>query len=263
MHRQLVVFLLLAFGISWGIDSFIIMQKVQPGPIIILAMWGPGLAAMITSFWFNKTVKPLGFVLKKPSYLLAGYLLPLLYAVPVYLAIWLFGFAGFNKGFNCSYLAFFTLGQLQQLFAATGGEIGWRGFLYPQLSKKFGRFNAALLTGIIWAVWHYPLIIFKHHEGPPLWYVLSCFSLMIISMSFLMAWLRDKSGNIWPAVLLYASHNFYVLVFLDNLTNPSLYRSYMYGETGIGLAISTFVIASLLWLKHEHSIAGTKQLINA
>ena len=264
MNRQLVVFLLLAFGISWGIDALIITQKLQPGPATIFIMWGPGLAAIVTSLWFNKTVNPLGLAIKKPSYLLAGYLLPLLYALPVYLAIWLFGFAGFNTGFDCNYLVFFTLGQIQNIFSATGEEIGWRGFLYPQLSKKFNGFTAALITGFVCAAWQYPLIINSYrYDGPPLWYALSWFTLMTISMSFILCWLRDKSGSIWPAVLLHASHNFYILVFLNSLTNPSPYRAYVYGETGIGLALSTFVIAALLWLKHDRNLIQTNHLVTA
>lgn len=252
MNRKIALFLILAFGISWGVDALIITGKAGQWAIL-LTMWGPGIAAVITSLWFNKSIKALGFGFKKPQYLLAGYLLPLLYAVPVYIAIWLFGFAGFNTGFNCSYLVLFTVGQIQHIIAAAGEEIGWRGFLYPQLSKNYDGFTAALVTGIIWAVWYYPLIINTYHEGPPLWYVLGCFSIMIIAVSFLAAWLRDKSGSIWPSVLLHASHNFYILIFLNNLTNPSPYRAYVYGESGIGLAVSTLVIAILLWLKHERS----------
>jgi len=258
MNKQLAIFLILAFGITWGIDALIITGKVADGRMIVPAMWGPGLAAIITCLWFKKPVKSLGLAFKNPSYLLAGYLLPLLYAVPVYLAIWIFGFASFNSNPDYGYLVYF--GQLQYLFAATGEEIGWRGFLYPHLSNKTSRFNAALLTGFIWAVWYYPLIINGHHDGPPLWYVLSCFSVMIISMSFLTAWLRDRSHSIWPSVLLYASHNFYIQVFLNNLTNSSPYRAYIYGETGIGLALSTFVLASLLWLKHDRATIDNKLL---
>jgi membrane protease YdiL (CAAX protease family) len=252
MNRQIALFLLLAFGISWGLDALIISGKA-PQWTIIPMMWGPGIAAIITSLVFDKSTKSLGFGLRKPQYLLAGYLLPLLYAVPVYLAIWIFGFAGFNTGFDCSYLVFFTLVQLQHITAATGEEIGWRGFLYPRLHRRYNGFNAALITGLIWSVWHYPLIISSYHDGPPLWYVLSCFSLMTISISFIMSWLRDKSGSIWPAILLHASHNFYILVFLNNLTNPSPYRAYVYGESGIGLALSTLMIAVLLWVKHDGS----------
>lgn len=259
----MIVFLLLTFGISWSVDAFIIKGNISTGTLILPMMWGPGLAAIITSLVFNKSLKPLGLAFKNRQYLIAGYLLPLLYAVPVYAAIWLFGFASFNTGFDCSYLFFFTVGQLQNILAAAGEEIGWRGFLYPGLSKTTSHFNAALITGVIWAVWHFPLIINGLHEGPPVWYLLACFSLMIVSMSFIAAWLRDRSQSVWPAILMHASHNFYIQVFLNNLTNPSPARSYLYGEYGIGIAVSTFILATMLWLKHTGKPASGKQLLMA
>lgn len=255
MKKQVLVFLMLAFAISWGIDALIISGKFSPGALMLPMMWGPGLAAIITSLIFNQSVKPPGLTIKNRQYLLPAYLLPLVYAVPVYAAIWLFGFAPFNKGFTCSYVTLFTLGQIQTIVAATGQEIGWRGFLYPQLSKEKNGFHAALITGIIWAAWYSPLVIYSYSPGPPLWFVLACFSLMIVSLGFITAWLRDKSQSIWPAVLLHASHNFYIREFLNHLTSPSGYREYVYGEFGIGLALATFIIATLLWLKHEKSLS--------
>jgi membrane protease YdiL (CAAX protease family) len=263
MKKQVIVFLVLAFGITWSTDALIIAGKVSQASMMVPGMWGPGLAAIITSLFFNKSIMPLGLAIKNKQYLLAGYFLPLLYAVPVYVAIWFFGFAPFNSGIHFSWLAVFTLGQVQSLLMATGEEIGWRGFLYPELSKKLNRFNAAFITGITWAAWYYPLIIYAHHQGPPLWYVLSCFSLMIISMSFITAWLRDRSKNIWPGVLLLTSHNFYIQVFLNNLTKASPYREYVYGEFGIGLALSTFILATMLWLKHEKTSLNNTRLVTA
>jgi membrane protease YdiL (CAAX protease family) len=263
MKKQVVVFLLLAFSISWGLNAFMIAGKISQQWSILLAMWGPGLAAIITSIVFTKSLKPLGLAFKNKQYLVAGYLLPLLYAVPVYVLIWLFGFAPFNRGFDCSYFMFFTLGQVQHIFAASGEEIGWRGFLYPQLKQTNSPFMAALFTGCIWAIWHFPLIINGYAGGPPLWYLLACFSIMIVSMSFIMCWLRDKSQSVWPAILLHASHNFYIQVFLNNLTNPSPYRAYLYGEGGIGLAISTFLVASMLWLKHNKTKQVKQTILSA
>jgi membrane protease YdiL (CAAX protease family) len=263
MKKQVIVFLVLAFGISWSMDALMIAGKASKAAGMLPRMWGPGLAAIITGLIFYKSIKPLGLAIKNKQYLLAGYFLPLLYAIPVYVAIWFFGFAPFNTGFNCSWLAVFTLGQLQPLSIAAGEEIGWRGFLYPELSKELNRFNAAFITGITWAAWYYPLIINAYHQGPPLWYVLSCFSLMIISVSFITAWLRDRSKNIWPGVLLLTSHNFYIHVFMDNLTKASPYREYVYGEFGIGLALATFILATMLWLKHEKTSLNNTRLITA
>ena len=225
-------------------------------------MWGPGLAAILTGFIYRNKQKLPGLAIRNKQYLAAGYLLPVLYAVPVYVALWFFGFASFNKDFTCNYFYVFTIAQLLQMLASTGEEIGWRGYLYPKLCERTSRFNAAFFTGIIWAAWQLPILISAQREGAPLWFAISCFSLMTISMSFIMAWLRDRSRNIWPAVLMNASHRFYIAYFLDHLTKHSPNREYLFGEYGMGLALSTFTIATMLWLKHENSFNRNHSLVH-
>ncbi|REJ33335.1 MAG: CPBP family intramembrane metalloprotease domain-containing protein, partial [Bacillota bacterium] len=41
-------------------------------------------------------------------------------------------------------------------FFALGEEIGWRGYLLPQLAG-LGRRRALLLSGFLWSIWHLPL----------------------------------------------------------------------------------------------------------
>ena len=52
---------------------------------------------------------------------------------------------------------FIRLFLLNILLAPLWEEIGWRGFLFPTLSKRTGSGRAALLVGFIWASWHFAL----------------------------------------------------------------------------------------------------------
>jgi membrane protease YdiL (CAAX protease family) len=44
------------------------------------------------------------------------------------------------------------------LFIALGEEPGWRGFLLPQLQRRYSPLRASLVLGGIWALWHLPLL---------------------------------------------------------------------------------------------------------
>ena len=50
-----------------------------------------------------------------------------------------------------------TYAPLVNTFAALGEEVGWRGFLYPQLKARFGITAGRLIGGVIWGAWHFPL----------------------------------------------------------------------------------------------------------
>ena len=80
--------------------------------------------------------------------------------------------------------------------------------------------RAALVSGIIWLVWHLPLVLLADYNNgmTPIGYAVVCFGIMVIGISFPFAWLRLKSGSLWPAVILHAAHNALIQGLFDPMT---------------------------------------------
>jgi uncharacterized protein len=115
-----------------------------------------------------------------------------------------------------------TFTVIRDFATVIGEEIGWRGFLVPELAKKHGFPATAMITGFIWAIWHYPVILFAdYHGASPAWFYVPLLTVMLPFLRFVWTWLRLKSKSIWPCVLLRASHTF-IQQFFDPLT---IYRS--------------------------------------
>lgn len=101
---------------------------------------------------------------------------------------------------------------------ALGEEIGWRGFLYPQLKARFGRRKGWLLGGAIWGAWHWPLIWLIGYEygaaagnaagyaGFPVVGML-LFCVITAGWGILHDWLYEKSGSIWVPAILHGAIN--------------------------------------------------------
>lgn len=112
---------------------------------------------------------------------------------------------------------------------AIGEELGWRGYLLPRL-VDLGRVRAGLCSGLLWAVWHAPLIYIAaaYHGGAGPLYMLS-FTITIVAMGFVANELRMASGSSWPAVLFHGAHNG-ILFQLGALTVGSTGRLAGIGE---------------------------------
>jgi membrane protease YdiL (CAAX protease family) len=136
------------------------------------------------------------------------------------------------------------IGSIQSCFFAVGEEIGWRGFLVPRLAREHGLDRVAVTSGLIWAVWHYPLILFAGYSGgAPAWYSLLCFTVLVVGISYFYAWITVRSTSVWPAMLLHGSHNLYIQGLLDRATIDTGPTPYWTGEFGAGLAIAAVVVA--------------------
>lgn len=61
------------------------------------------------------------------------------------------------------------------------------------------------------------------------------------------AWLRLRSGSLWPTVLLHASHNLFVQMVFTPLTIDTGYTAYVIDEFGIGLALALALLGYLFW----------------
>ena len=88
-----------------------------------------------------------------------------------------------------------------------GEEFGWRGHLVARLAP-LGEVWAALIVGVVWGLWHAPLIALDGYEyGVASWSAAPLFCLFTIPLSGILTWLRLRSGSTWPGVLLHATVN--------------------------------------------------------
>lgn len=246
--------------------------NVQGGIFVLTMMWSPGLAAILTQLIATRSLRGLGWRLGSARWLGVAYILPILYALPVYAMTWITGlgtllnpydFSTLTRQFSSpnivSAIAVYALikatkGVVEALLFSLGEEIGWRGLFVPELAKMTSFTKTALISGVVWAAWHMPVILFAdyHNGSTPVTFAAVCFALMIVGISFPFAWLTLKSRSLWTAVLLHTTHNVFIQGFFDRLTEYGSITPYVTGEFGIGLALTGLITAYVFW-RMSHS----------
>ena len=247
----LTTFLVLTFGLSAIFYALIIAAGslgAHGGLYVFALMWSPGVSALITRLVFQHNVRGEGWSWGG-RWMALAYVLPLGYAIVAYGLVWLTRLGGVDLSrFKYSVLTFLVVGSLQSLLSATGEELGWRGFLVPALAQRFSFTRVAIISGAIWAAWHVPLIVFADYNGgTPAWYSVLCFAVMVVALGFPFAWLRLRSGSVWPAAILHASHNLFIQGFFDRVTVNTGPTRWLTSEFGAAVALAVVATAWLFW----------------
>lgn len=257
LNREIATFLILTFALST--IFYIILGSAKTlslggGRYVLMLMWCPGVAALVTRLIFQHDLRGEGWLPGRSRYALLGYALPIVYASIAYGVVWLTGFGALDSGrFHTSPLRFIALGTVLSLSSALGEELGWRGFLVPKLAEGTTFTRTALVSGTIWAAWHMPLIILADYNGgTPIPYSIACFFVMVLGISFPMAWLRLRSGSVWPAALLHASHNLYIQGYFDTVTVSTGITKYLLSEFGAVLALTAAITGFAFWRLRDH-----------
>jgi membrane protease YdiL (CAAX protease family) len=283
--KKIGCFYALTIVLSLFFGLFILRSgKMEVGNLLFVtgAMWSPGLAALATKKIFRESARDLPWRWSEPRYAWFAYLLPVAYALPVYLAAWFCGLGEFSISFLSKIAADFgwesfppslvlflfvlftaTLGMVGKLSRALGEEIGWRGFLVPELAKVVGFRGVGLISGLMWAVYHYPALLFAdYNKGAPAWYSVTCFTAMVVSSSFVMAWLTLRARSLWPAAILHASHNLFIQSILTPLTKDTGPTKFIIDEFGIGLVITVSLAAIVTWRVAGLSLTPARETNN-
>ncbi|HEY2037081.1 MAG TPA: CPBP family intramembrane glutamic endopeptidase [Steroidobacteraceae bacterium] len=251
-RAELTTYLCLTFGLSaifWGLIIRAGSLGAGHGLFVFALMWCPGVSGLTTRLIFQHNVRGEGWTGFFSRWSLYAYLLPIAYAAVAYGVVWLAGLGHLDLSrFHGPAWYFLVVGSLTSLLSATGEELGWRGFLVPTMARTMSFTKVGLISGAIWAAWHVPLIIFAdYNNGAPAWYSVLCFAAMVVSMGIVFAWFRLRSGSVWPAAILHASHNLWVQGFFDRVTVDTGPTHWLTSEFGAALAITIAIIAWLVW----------------
>jgi len=232
-------------------------------------MWCPAIATIITLRIKGRSISSLNWKWGSWKYIRLSYFIPALYSLFTYVLIWIFGFGsianeeaiqnwaeeiglvgiGNLNSTSIVIIAVILLGTIEVIRASAttlGEEIGWRGFLIYELRKVLSFTGVSIFSGIIWASWHWPLIIYY---GSNIALEMTTFYVVIVSMSFIMTYYTFKSKSLWPAVIFHAVSNVYIQKILPELTIENKGTEQWLGEYGIMFAIVTCVFGIYFWRK--------------
>lgn len=85
-----------------------------------------------------------------------------------------------------------------------GEEFGWRAYLLPKL-MPLGTRTAIVLSGVIWGVWHWPVIAMGYNYGTDYpgapWAGLLMMVWFCVVVGALLAWTSLRARSVWPAVI--------------------------------------------------------------
>lgn len=246
----------------------------------LATMWGPGVAALITSIATRRKFSEFGWKPWPAKWLAAGWLIPVCAGTAAYSIIWATGLGampnptflqrgrvtiGMHGGpdwlFILAAFGFITvINLLPNLVFALGEELGWRGLLVPELARFTTFRRTAILSGVFWGVWHLPMILSGPYRGTgtPLWYQITCFSIMVVATGVVAAWLRLRSGSIWPVAIFHAAHNGAIQIFFDPLTRDTGHTHYFTGEFGCML-LPFYAAAAIYCLRNMASESASSR----
>jgi uncharacterized protein len=157
--------------------------------------------------------------------------------------------------------------------ASMGEEFGWRAYLLQKLMARFAGSEeaiasveasngttgfpaaaarkAALLVGLIWGIWHWPLFFMSMRIDAstrllfPLVYLLSACALSVI-----LSWVTLRSGSVWPAAVGHGAINAFTGLAALTLVGPP--NSLLGPLTGslIG-SVGVFILALVVYFNRK------------
>ena len=265
-NRQIALFLTLVALSAGTLNLFLFdvgdVRRPEATMLMLSIMWTPALAAVSTRLATTRSLRGLGLGSAPLRYFAVAYLATFaIIAIPFLAAIatghgtvtmqW-WPKAASNWGLPATPLAGFvmlaTVNVLFAMIAAWGEELGWRGFMVPLLAERHGLLAIAAITWGVTLLYHLPAIWGAGYraDATPLWYSVACFAAMLFPLCVFMAWLRLRSGSVWPCVLAHGAHNSFVQEMWPSAVHPDAVTPWLVGEFGVLTPIAAMLILPLL-----------------
>ncbi len=268
------LYFLFAFGLAWLLQVYASLLLIRDGnavayqTLLAVSMFCPLAAVLLVKKVFLHQPTGIGWKVQgKRRYWLTAWFAPAVFTVlaaVLYFAVfpsrldlscsWLVTAYGGEMDAatlrsqlgvsNVSYilqtgLFAITLAPPINMFFALGEEAGWRGYMMPCLKERFGLLNGRLLGGVIWGVWHWPIMLLTGYEygtsylgAPVLGLVVWC--VVCFALNTLLDWFYEKTGCIWVPAVAHGAFNA-IASIAQVLTYPADAYYNVLGPMPIGL----------------------------
>lgn len=127
-------------------------------------------------------------------------------------------------------------------------ELGWRGFALPKLLKQYNAINASIIIGLLWALFHVPLMLGNAQQITFIYLIGYAFSTILSSFLFTWIYLRTN-GSLFIVGLLHA------LIDTYGAFSPSIIS-----EVGQGKNTSTILLYFIVLLPVIFNLNTTQKI---
>lgn len=261
---NIIIFLLIVSALS--VAPYYALVKLNPANIYIgVLMWVPAVAAFLTLKIRGGAISSMPWRGGELRFNLGAYVIPILYISIAYILAWLLGSydiintatieewsreLGLDSGavavvMIVMVLLLATIGFITAGVTVLGEEIGWRGFLIWELRKLFPFGAVAIISGLIWSFWHWPIVLY--YGGGSFPFQMATFTVTLVSMSIIMTYFTFKSSSIWPAVIFHSAHNTFIQQILTPISITTDQRNFWIDEFGMMIPMVAALFALFFW----------------
>ena len=132
---------------------------------------------------------------------------------------------GLSLGVSSQYTPqVFVFGIAAGVAAGFCEEIGWTGFAYPRMRGRLGWLPAALLLGLLWGLWHLPVVDSLGAASPHGSYwpeFFAAFIAVLIAIRVLIAWTYEHTASPRLAQFLHASSTGFLVILSAPHVTPA------------------------------------------
>jgi CAAX protease family protein len=240
---------------------------------VVALMWTPALASLIARLLLREGFADVSFRIGgRRGWRAIGTALifPIILGLIAYGIAWTTGLVQFNPKiihFAAAYVgdtsspimtflinlaAASTIITIYSVRTAAGEEVGWRGYMLTRLIDA-GVPMPVLTSGLIWGLWHVPLILSGVYlVGPPPIVAALLWMVTATASSFVFARLRLETGSVWPAIMLHSAWNAIIQSAFDPASKGAGVELWV-GESGILVAL-TMIVAAVVFSRGRWTI---------
>lgn len=287
-RKRLIIYIVVCFVLSWGLILIMCVSGIPYGAgtsLLFLTglMFMPALSSVLTRLFtkegfknmylhpnFKHNIKTYLLIYFGPTLLILFSMVPYFLIFPSQFDANLSALKYLSQQSGASLLTpqttflimalqLMIIGPIINIIPTLGEELGWRGYLIYKLRLFFSDRAALLLTGIIWGLWHAPIIAMGHNYGThyfgyPVLGILAMI-LFCVSLGIIEGYFSLKLKSCIPAAMIHSAVNAGAglpMVFIKGSYNP------LFGPSIVGLigGLLLVAVAIILYFKSD----GTRKI---